>query len=129
LKRHPDLDREEFKALYESRHARLGERHACRAVRYVRRYLEALPGLFTGFVAEPDHDVITELWYQNQADYEADMAHLSQPEVLAEIVADEETFSIAASTGCSRWRSAIHPKYTCRLGTIRGKPLWFYRSA
>jgi hypothetical protein len=91
LKRHPGLSRAEFKALYEGRHARLGEKHARRAARYVRRYLEPLPELFTGSKTEPEHDVITELWYDNQADYEADMAHLSQPEVIAEIVADEET--------------------------------------
>ena len=91
LKRHPGLTREEFKALYEGRHARLGEKHARRAARYVRRYLEPLPELFTGSVIEGDHDVITELWYDSQADYDADMAHLSQPEVVAEIVADEES--------------------------------------
>lgn len=91
LKRHPDLTREEFKALYESRHARLGEKHAQRAARYVRRYLEPLPELFTGSVIEGDYDVITELWYESQADYDLDMAHLAQPNVVAEIVADEET--------------------------------------
>lgn len=91
LKRHPSLTREEFKALYEGRHARLGEKHATRAARYVRRYLQPVPELFTGAVIEPEHDVITELWYGNRGDYEADMAHLSRPEVVAEIVSDEET--------------------------------------
>lgn len=91
LKRHPDLSVEAFRDLYESRHARLGEKHARRAARYVRRYLEPLPELFTGSQIEPEHDVITELWYNSRADYEADMAQLSKPEVMAEIVADEET--------------------------------------
>ncbi|MCB2050162.1 MAG: EthD domain-containing protein [Novosphingobium sp.] len=91
LKRHPDLSIEAFRHLYESRHARLGEKHARRAARYVRRYLEPLPELFTGSLVEQAHDVITELWYDCQADYDADMAHLSSPEVVAEIVADEET--------------------------------------
>lgn len=52
LKRHPALTREEFKALYEGRHARLGEKHATRAARYVRRYLQPVPELFTGAVID-----------------------------------------------------------------------------
>lgn len=91
LKRLPGLSNAEFRDLYEGRHARLGEKHARRATRYVRRYLEPVPELFTGAVIEPEHDVITELWYENRADYDADMAHLASPEVVAEIVADEET--------------------------------------
>lgn len=91
LKRHPDLGREEFKALYESRHARLGERHVPNAARYARRYLEPVPELFTGEMAEPEHDVITELWFADRAAYEEAMANLARPEVSAEIVADEET--------------------------------------
>lgn len=91
LKRHPSLSREEFKALYESRHARLGERHAPSAARYVRRYLEPVAELFTGAIPEPEHDVITELWFADRAAYDAAMENLSRPEVMAEIVADEET--------------------------------------
>lgn len=91
LKRHPSLTREAFKALYESRHARLGEKHVPNAARYVRRYLEPVAELFTGSAFEPEHDVITELWFASRADYDAAMAHLARPEVVAEIVEDEET--------------------------------------
>lgn len=91
LKRAPGLSREEFKATYEARHARLGERHAPSAARYVRRYLEPVPELFTGEAAEPEHDVVTELWFADRTAYEAAMESLARPEVVAEIVADEET--------------------------------------
>ncbi|WP_324739988.1 EthD domain-containing protein [Tsuneonella sp. CC-YZS046] len=91
LKRSTDLTREEFRKLYESRHARLGEKHVPNAARYVRRYLEPVPELFTGTMFEPEHDVITELWFDDRAAYEQAMANLARPEVVAEIVADEET--------------------------------------
>lgn len=91
LKRHPDLSREQFIADYEGRHARLGEKHVQNAARYVRRYLEPVAELFTGSVIEPDHDVITELWFDNQQQFDSAMARLADPAVVAEIVADEES--------------------------------------
>ncbi|MFD2578438.1 EthD domain-containing protein [Novosphingobium colocasiae] len=50
-----------------------------------------MPELFTGEAAEPEHDVVTELWFADRAAYDAAMANLSRPEVVAEIVEDEET--------------------------------------
>ena len=91
LKRKAGLTREEFIARYEGGHAKLGEKHVTNAVRYVRRYLEPVPELFTGDTIEPDHDVITELWFEDQEQYEIAMKRLAQPEVVAEIVEDEET--------------------------------------
>jgi hypothetical protein len=91
LKRKAGMTREEFKTRYESGHARLGEKHAPSAARYVRRYVQPVPELFTGEASEPDHDVITELWFDDRAGYDAAMANLARPEVVAEIVADEET--------------------------------------
>jgi hypothetical protein len=60
------------------------------AARYVRRYLKGLPEPFTGTVTEPDYDVITELWFDNQADMEAAMSYLRKAEVTQEIARDEE---------------------------------------
>jgi len=91
LKRHPSLDVPAFRALYESRHARLGEKHVPNATRYVRRFLNPLPNVFTGEIEEPEHDVVTELWFEDQTEYETAMANLARPDVTAEIVADEET--------------------------------------
>jgi EthD domain len=61
------------------------------ATRYVRRYLEPQAMIFTGEIIEPDHDVITELWFDDQAAMDATMAKLSAPDVAAMIIADEET--------------------------------------
>lgn len=91
LKRKAGLTRDQFIARYEGGHAKLAEKHLTNAVRYVRRYLEPLPELFTGDTIEPEHDVITEVWFENQEQYEIAMKRLAQPEVVAEIVEDEET--------------------------------------
>lgn len=92
LKRRADIDRAEFIRRYETGHARLGERLLRgRAVRYVRRYLVSLPDRQTGAAVDPDHDVVMEIWYADRAAWEATMAALAAPEVMAEIVADEET--------------------------------------
>lgn len=92
LKRRPDLSMEEFVRRYETEHARLGERLLRgHATRYVRRYLHPVPNPETGAVEEPEHDVAMEIWYPDRATWEATVARLSTPEVMAEIVADEET--------------------------------------
>lgn len=92
LKRRPDLSMEEFVRCYESGHARLGERLLRgAAARYVRRYLQPVPNPETGVVEDGEHDVVTEVWFDDRAAWEATMARLSTPEVMAEIVADEET--------------------------------------
>lgn len=90
LKRRPGMSREDFIARYEGGHAQLGAKHVPNAARYVRRYLEPLPELFTGEVIEPDHDVITELWFDDEEQYAIAMLRLAEPDIAAEIVADEE---------------------------------------
>jgi EthD domain len=91
LKRHPSLTREAFIKRYEEGHALLADPYLTDATRYVRRYLEPQPMIFTGDIIEPDHDVITELWFENQAAMDAAMAKLSDPATSAMIIADEET--------------------------------------
>ncbi len=92
LKRRPDLSMEEFVRRYETGHSRLGERLLKgSATRYVRRYLYPVPNPETGAVEEAEHDVAMEIWFPDRATWEATMARLSTPEIMAEIVADEET--------------------------------------
>lgn len=92
LKRRPDIDMAEFVRRYEEGHSKLGERLLRgSAVRYVRRYLHPVPNPESGAVEEGDHDVAMEIWYPDRATWEATMARLSTPEIMAEIVADEET--------------------------------------
>jgi hypothetical protein len=87
LKRKPGLSRADFRAYYESHHRLLGEKYVPNAVRYVRRYLEPMPGPWSQPADE--FDVLTELWFADQ--YEADraMKHLSEPAIHEEIAQDE----------------------------------------
>jgi hypothetical protein len=92
LKRRPDLTMAEFIARYETGHSKLGERLLRgSATRYVRRYLHPVPDPETGEAAEGEHDVVMEIWFADRAGWEATMASLAAPDVMAEIVADEET--------------------------------------
>jgi hypothetical protein len=92
LKRRPDLSMEEFIHRYETGHSRLGERLLRgAATHYVRRYLYPVSNPETGAVEEGDHDVAMEIWFPDRATWEVTMARLSTPEIMAEIVADEET--------------------------------------
>ncbi len=92
LKRRPDLSVAAFREIYENGHAKLGERLLTgRAVRYVRRYLNGFPDPVTGVPGEAEYDVITEMWFADEAAFESAMALLSTPEIMAEVAADEET--------------------------------------
>ncbi len=92
LKRRPDLSVAEFREIYETRHAKLGERLLIgRAMRYVRRYLNGFPNPVTGVPGETEYDVVTEMWFADRAGFESTRALLGTPEIMAEIAADEET--------------------------------------
>jgi hypothetical protein len=92
MKRKPGLSLEEFIEHYERVHVPLALKNARNVVHYERHYLR--PGRFVPFgddLVEPDYDVITELWYESEAVFEDQQALLRRhPEVLADIVADEE---------------------------------------
>ena len=85
LKRRADMSTETFRRYYETHHRVLGEKVLKGyAVKYQRRYLEALDG------NELEHDVLLEVWYPDAATHQAASDHLSQPKIAAEIAADEE---------------------------------------
>jgi hypothetical protein len=88
LKRRPGMSRADFIQYYESHHARLGEKYVPNAARYVRRFLEPVPGPWSKPADE--FDVMTELWFANKHEADRAMAHLSEPKIHDEIAADEE---------------------------------------
>jgi hypothetical protein len=91
LKRNPRLSFEEFVKYYESTHRLLGLAHTPGSTRYSRRYLQPQANSpVPGFTPTADFDVITELWFDNEADYEKTLAHLRRPEVAKIIQEDEE---------------------------------------
>ncbi|MFA7585229.1 MAG: EthD domain-containing protein [Novosphingobium sp.] len=87
LKRRPGMSKADFIAYYEEHHRRIGERVlGGYATRYVRRFL--LP--VDGEDQEHDADVVMEIDFPDEATRDACFAAMANPEVMAEIVADEE---------------------------------------
>lgn len=96
LKRKPGLSTAEFRDYYESHHRKLGERLVPGMRRYVRRYIDPLPGPVSGQDTAqdsgPDFDVITELWFDDRAAFDAMIAHTSQPAIAQALAEDEARF-------------------------------------
>ena len=100
LKRRADLELAEFKAYYESHHKMIGERVLKGyATKYLRRYLEPLGAGQSGAFA---FDVMTEMWFPNEAVQRACMQHLSEPAIQEEIANDEaKLFEPGTKWGCA----------------------------
>ena len=90
LKRKPGMSMEAFRDYYENHHRKIGEKVLPDDVHYVRRYIEGVPNPVTGETAEPEYDVLTEMWFDSREAFDIAMAALSEPAIAAEIVADEE---------------------------------------
>jgi hypothetical protein len=88
LKRRPGMTLQAFRDYYENVHRKLGEKYAAGVCRYVRRYVEPLPGSPPG--NELDFDVITETWFEDRSVFEKVAAFLSSGELPADVLADEE---------------------------------------
>ena len=88
LKRRAGLTTEQFRDYYEQHHRLIGEKYLTgNAIKYVRRYLEART---VSDDAASTYDCLLEVWYPNEAAFAASNERLSQPHVVAEIIADEE---------------------------------------
>ncbi len=90
LKRKPGMTLQEFIDYYEANHRVIGEKylrgHACH---YVRRYLHSTPDPASGELREAEYDVLMEIWFPDQAAFEAAMAAVTEPEAAKEIADDE----------------------------------------
>lgn len=90
MKRRPGMSIEEFREYYESNHRLIGEKYLKGYVtKYMRRFVNPLPDR-NGELYDPEYDVILEIWYPDEETFKACGAHLSQPDIAAEIRADEE---------------------------------------
>jgi hypothetical protein len=89
LKRRPGMTIDEFKNYYETTHAKLGQQHLPLARRYFRRYVRPEPNPITREVEELDFDVIMEIWWGSQADFEANMKDIT-PDIQKLFYDDEE---------------------------------------
>jgi hypothetical protein len=91
LKRRASMSFEEFQSYYENHHRKLGEKWVPTQVKYVRRYLHPVGrNPITGEAPATEYDVLTEMWFENRAAFEAAMEALGAPDASAEIAADEE---------------------------------------
>ena len=84
MKRKPGLGLAEFRDDYENRHVALCMPYMQAAERYFRRYLEPVAG-----EAEPEFDVITELWFTSRAPVDRIIATLQSDAMPADVIADE----------------------------------------
>lgn len=92
LKRRADQTREQFIDYYETRHAPLILKLTPGIVGYRRNFAD-FEGAYVFPDAAPfDFDVVTELWYADRAAYDHAMAVTAQPEIWAQIEADEMNF-------------------------------------
>lgn len=83
-----------FRDHYEQRHRRIGEKYLRgRATRYVRRYVEKLPGM-----GDPAHDVVMEIWFPDREAFDATFRLLAEPDAAQEIAEDEERLFDRAAT-------------------------------
>lgn len=90
LKRRPGMSMEAFRDYYENRHAKLCEKYTQGVQRYMRRFLDPLSDPVTGITEELPFDVITELWFEDEAVFRATVRYISTSVMPAEVVADEE---------------------------------------
>jgi uncharacterized protein (TIGR02118 family) len=88
LKKRPDLPFEAFRDHYEQVHAPLALGMLPRVRRYRRKYVVADPGRRPDQMNR-DVDVITEVWFDSRADFDATMAELKGSSDLARLAADE----------------------------------------
>lgn len=90
LRRKAGLSREAFIHYYETQHAPLILSIAPQICDYRRNFLVREGAILAAGAAWPDFDVVTELWYPDEAAFAAAMAALTDPVNARRIAADEE---------------------------------------
>lgn len=88
LKRKKGMSMPDFIAHYENIHAVLAVKGVPSLKKYVRHFLTPFGNVEYG-VDELPYDTITEIWFDDRADFERGMAELVAPETRAAITADE----------------------------------------
>ena len=106
MKRRPDISVEAFRDYYESRHAPMASKYSQGIKRYIRRYLNPQPHPETGPGGELAYDVITELWFDDEATFKGTLDYITTAVMPDEIIEDEKnlfdrsSFKIATYTEC-----------------------------
>lgn len=106
MKRRADLSVEEFRDYYENHHVPLCRQYASGVNRYVRRYLDPQAHPETGPGDDLAFDVITELWFDDEATFKGTVNYLSSTMMPDAIIEDEKqlfdrsSFRIATVVEC-----------------------------
>ena len=100
IKKKTHLSDEDFKSYYETYHAPLIQKLFPMLNDYKRTFLPSSQMLFgeltlQSVTDESTYDVITELWFNNDADLEAFITHASKAEILEAIRKDEANFMLS----------------------------------
>lgn len=90
MKRRPDIGVAAFRDYYENSHAPLCEKYTSGVTRYIRRYIDPLPHPETGPAGELPFDVITELWFDDEATFRSTVDYITTTIMPDEIVRDEK---------------------------------------
>ena len=90
MKRRPGMTMQAFQDYYENHHVPLALKYSSNISRYVRRYLTPHANPDTGATDELQFDVITELWFDDEAKFQGTVKYLSTSVMPDEIVNDEK---------------------------------------
>ncbi|MGE4429701.1 MAG: EthD domain-containing protein [Sphingobium sp.] len=97
IKRKPGTSHEDFVKYYEEFHSVLGASKVPNLKKYIRHHIEPYgDGTYT-LETDAPYDVITEIWFDDEEDFNQGMAYLSDPAAAAEIAQDELKFMDRAS--------------------------------
>lgn len=90
MKRRPGMSVEAFRDYYENSHAPLCAKTSSGVSRYIRRYIDPLSHPETGPIDELPFDVITELWFEDEAVFRATVNYITTTVMPDEIIEDEK---------------------------------------
>lgn len=90
MKRRPGMTFEAFQDYYENHHVPLCLKYTSGVSRYLRRFLTPQPNPETGATQELQFDVITELWFEDEAVFRGTVQYLATSIMPDEIVEDEK---------------------------------------
>jgi len=90
MKRRPGMTFAAFQDYYENHHAPLCEKYSSGVHRYIRRFLTPHPNPETGATEELQFDVITELWFEDEATWRGTVKYLATSIMPDEVVEDEK---------------------------------------
>jgi hypothetical protein len=90
MKRRPGMTLEAFQNYYENHHVPLCQKYASGVGRYMRRFLIPHPNPDTGATDELPYDVITELWFEDEAVFRGTVKYLATSIMPDEVVEDEK---------------------------------------